>query len=126
MHNLKELNIWKKAIDLTLDIYKVTSNFPGEEKYGLTSQMRRASVSVSSNIAEGAGRNSDKEFLHFLGIANGSSFELQTQVIIAFRLNFFEKETYNLIIEKINEIQKMNRGLQNKLKNDIKQLDIRQ
>jgi len=116
MHNLKELNIWKKAIELTTEVYRITSKFPNEEKFGLISQLRRASVSIASNIAEGAGRNSDKEFIQFLGIANGSSFEVQTQIIIAYRLKFIDKENSNLIIDKINEIQKMNRGLQNKLR----------
>ena len=115
MHNLKELNIWKKAIDLTVDVYSITRDFPNDEKFGLVSQLRRAVVSISSNIAEGAGRNSDKEFIHFLGIANGSSFEVQTQIIIANRLGFINKEILNRVTDKINEIQKMNRGLQNKL-----------
>ena len=77
MNNLKELKIWSKAIGLAVDVYKATSQFPSEEKFGLTSQSRRAVVSISSNIAEGAGRTSSKEFNYFLGIANGSSFELQ-------------------------------------------------
>ncbi len=115
MHNIKELKIWQKAIDLSLFIYKVTANFPNDEKYGLTSQMRRASVSISSNIAEGAGRNSNKEFFRFLSIANGSTFELQTQIVIAFKLNLLENKTYSQIIKMIEEIVKMNRGLQNNL-----------
>lgn len=118
MHNLKELNIWKKGINLAVKIYKATNKFPTEEKYGLTSQMRRSSVSVPSNIAEGAGRNTDKEFNHFLGISNGSSYELQTQVIIASKLDFFDKETSDSLLENIEEIQKMSRGLQNKLKSN--------
>jgi four helix bundle protein len=69
MHNLKELKIWNKAIDLTVDVYKATASFPSEERYGLTSQARRSVVSIPSNIAEGAGRNSNKEFNNFLGIA---------------------------------------------------------
>jgi four helix bundle protein len=79
MHNLKELKIWNKATDLTVDVYKATFGFPSDERYGLTSQIRRAVVSISSNIAEGAGRNSNKEFANFMGIANGSSYELETQ-----------------------------------------------
>ena len=72
MHNLKELKIWLKAIDLATAVYCLTANFPKVEKYGLTSQIRRSAVSVPSNIAEGAGRNSDKEFSYFLGVANVS------------------------------------------------------
>ena len=116
MHNLKELTIWKKAIDLTVEVYNITRSFPNEEKFGLISQLRRAAVSISSNIAEGAGRNSDKEFIHFIGIANGSAFEVQTQIIIAYRLKFIDKEASKLILDKLEEIQKMSRGLQNKLR----------
>src|SRR5690606_31265320 len=83
MNNLKELKIWNRAMELAVQVYKATETFPAEEKFGLTSQSRRAAVSIPSNIAEGAGRNSVKEFNNFLGIANGSSYELQTQLIIA-------------------------------------------
>ena len=116
MHNLKELKIWKKAIDLAIDVYKATENFPKEEKYGLTSQTRRSAVSVPSNIAEGAGRNSDKEFSHFLGISNGSSYELQTQLIISNKLNLLSDTTVEPILYRIDEIQKMNYGFQKTLK----------
>jgi len=116
MHNLKELNIWKKAMVLTLEVYEAVSDFPKEEKYGLTSQIKRSAVSISSNISEGAGRNNDKEFIHFLGIANDSSFELQTQIILANRLKLVNKESSNSILNKIDEIQKMTYGLQNKLR----------
>ena len=83
MNNLKELKIWNKAVDLAVEVYKATASFPTDEKFGLVSQTRRAAVSISSNIAEGAGRNSNKEFNNFMGIANGSSFELHTQLLIA-------------------------------------------
>ena len=116
MHNLKELKIWKKAIDLAIDVYKATENFPKEEKYGLTSQTRRSAVSVPSNIAEGAGRNSDKEFSHFLGISNGSSYELQTQLIISNKLNLLSDTTVEPLLYRIDEIQKMNYGFQKTLK----------
>ncbi|MBS1556442.1 MAG: four helix bundle protein [Bacteroidetes bacterium] len=113
MHNLKELKIWHKAIELTTEVYRLTAEFPKEEKYGLTSQVRRAAVSIPSNIAEGAGRNSDKEFVHFLGISNGSSYELQTQLIISKNLDLIIN-TEN-ILDQINQIQKMNYSLQQKL-----------
>ena len=87
MNNLKELKIWNKAIDLTVAVYKATSSFPSDERFGLISQSRRSAVSIPSNIAEGAGRNSKKEFSNFLGIANGSSYELQTQLVISNRLS---------------------------------------
>jgi four helix bundle protein len=92
MHNLKELKIWIKAIDLAVEVYRVTSSFPPEEKFGLTSQSRRAAVSIFSNIAEGAGRSSSKEFKYFLGIANESSFELQTQLFISNKLGLINSE----------------------------------
>jgi len=117
MHNLKELKIWKKAIDLAVEVYRVTALFPVEEKYGLTSQTRRAAVSISSNIAEGAGRNSEKEFKYFLGIANGSSFELQTQLFISNKLSLIGNEDLEKLLQQIEELQKMNYGFQNMLNN---------
>jgi four helix bundle protein len=117
MHNLKELKIWHKAIDLSTDVYRMTVDFPKEEKYGLTSQIRRASVSVPSNIAEGAGRNSDKEFIYFLGISNGSSYEIQTQLIISKNLSLIDDKV-DQILDQIDQIQKMNYALQAKLSKD--------
>lgn len=78
MHNLKELKICTKSVELAVDVYKSTGSFPKEEMYGLTSQTRRSAVSIPSNVSEGAGRNSNNEFFHFHGIANGSSYEVQT------------------------------------------------
>lgn len=115
MHNLKELKIWNKAIDLTVEVYKATTDFPSEEKYGLTSQIRRSAVSIPSNISEGAGRNSNKEFVQFLGIANGSSYELQTQLIIASRLALISESTVSPLLNIIDEIQKMNYRFQETL-----------
>ncbi len=83
MHNYKQLIVWQNAVELSVFIYQLTKAFPAEEKFGLVSQIRRAAVSVASNIAEGAGRNSDGEFIQFLGIAAGSLNELETQIIIA-------------------------------------------
>ncbi len=119
MHNLKELKIWNKAIDLSVMVYKATADFPKEEMYGLTSQIRRSVVSISSNISEGAGRNSNKEFLHFLGIANGSSYELQTQLIISNKLNLITDETLELLVKETEEIQKMNYTFQKIINNKI-------
>lgn len=115
MHNLKELKIWSKAIDLSVEVYKATSNFPKEEIYGLTSQIKRSAISIPSNISEGAGRNSNKEFIHFLGIANGSSYELQTQLIISNKLNLISGETLESLLKPIEEIQKMTYTFQNTL-----------
>lgn len=114
MHNLNELKIWNKAIDLCVDVYKATADFPADERYGLTSQLRRASVSVPSNIAEGAGRNSDKDFVRFLSIANGSSYEVQTQLVISNRLGLVDDKTVTPLLDQVVELQKMNYALQNK------------
>lgn len=110
MNNLKELKIWNKSIELAVEVYKATADFPVDERFGLTSQSRRAAVSVSSNIAEGAGRNSSKEFNNFLGVANGSPYELQTQLIIANKLDFLSIETLDPLLAQIDELQKMTYG----------------
>ena len=115
MNNLKELKIWNKAIDLTVDVYKATSSFPSDERFGLISQSRRSAVSIPSNIAEGAGRNSKKEFSNFLGIANGSSYELQTQLVISNRLSLLSDDLLSNLLSKIDELQKMNYALQQML-----------
>lgn len=107
------------SIDLTEEIYRSTEGFPSQEKFGLISQINRSAVSICSNIAEGAGRGTDKEFINFLSIALGSSFELETQMIVAKRLNYISEEKFNSIAPKIEEIQKMIIGLQNKLKSEF-------
>ena len=107
MNNFKELKIWKDSIDLAVDVYKMTKLFPDTEKFGLVSQMNRCSISVSSNIAEGAGRNNQKEFRQFLGIAQGSACELESQLIISQRLEFISEEVLKQQIEKLVHIQNM-------------------
>lgn len=119
MHNLKELKIWNKALQLSVRVYEVTASFPKEEAYGLTSQIRRSAVSIPSNISEGAGRNSNKEFIHFLGIANGSCYELQTQLIISNKLNLITNEALEILLNEIEEIQKMSYTFKNKLNQGI-------
>jgi four helix bundle protein len=84
----RDLVVWQKAVQLSVELYRLTSLFPKEETYGLTSQLRRAGVSVASNIAEGWGRQSDGEYKHFLGMARGSNLELQTQLVIAGKLGY--------------------------------------
>ena len=115
MHNLKEMKIWNKAIDFTVEVYKATADFPSGERFGLTRQSRRSAVSIPSNIAEGAGRNSNKEFTHFLGIANGSSYELQTQLVIANQLSLLNDDILNTLLMQIDELQKMNYAFQQAL-----------
>lgn len=81
MNNFRNLEVWNKVVELATYVYQITESFPKAEKYGLTSQMRRSAVSISSNIAEGAGRGSEKEFNHFLNISTGSCYELETQLL---------------------------------------------
>ncbi len=84
--DFQDLTVWQRAMELTESVYELTRQFPADELYGLTSQLRRASVSIASNIAEGRGRGSDGEFRHFLNIAQGSTYEVQTQLLLAKRL----------------------------------------
>jgi len=107
MHNFKELNVWKESKDFSLSVYKITKDFPKSELYGLTSQLNRASVSIPSNIAEGSGRETNKDFSRFINIALGSSFEVETQLIIAFELELIPKSDYDKLIASLNQIQKM-------------------
>ncbi|WP_026955305.1 four helix bundle protein [Algoriphagus vanfongensis] len=107
MNRFKELLVWQKAIDLAVDVYQVTEKLPKEERFGLISQINRCVVSIPSNIAEGAGRNTSKEFNNFLGIAQGSSFELDTQLIISNRLNFISNQEYQNIESQLEHIQNM-------------------
>ena len=107
MHQFKELKVWQKSMDLVVDIYTVTTNFPTDEKFGLTSQLRRCAVSIPSNIAEGAGRDSDKEFSYFLSIALSSSFELETQLILSQRLNLLTKQNLEDLLSLNNYVQNM-------------------
>ena len=107
----KDLDVWKKSIDLVALLYKVTGNFPKEEMYGLTSQIRRAGVAIPSNIAEGSARNHDNEFRQFLYIALGSAAELDTQLIIARKLNYANDIDFNQVTNELNTISKMIQGL---------------
>ena len=107
----KELDVWKKSIELVETMYKISAKFPSSEVYGLTNQIRRASASVSSNIAEGAGRSGDKELLYFLNVALGSLAEVETQVEIALRLNFIS--TADSIFIQITEVRKLLIGFRN-------------
>ena len=113
--NHKELDVWKKSMDLVELIYKLSSSFPENERFGLTSQIRRAAVSVPSNIAEGAGRKGDKEFVQFLHIALGSLSEIETQYLIAVRLNYIEKN--NNMEVSINDVKRVILGFRNYLIN---------
>jgi four helix bundle protein len=111
----KEMDVWKSSIDLVEDIYRMTDQFPKTELYGLVSQMRRAAISVPSNISEGAARESGREFGYFLNVAMGSASELETQLIISERLGYAETDC---LMEKINKVKALIMGLKNYIKRD--------
>ncbi|MDZ4682403.1 MAG: four helix bundle protein [Saprospiraceae bacterium] len=115
MHNFRNLQVWKDAIELAVEIYKITGTFPVSEKYNLTSQLNRSAVSVPSNIAEGAGRNTNGAFNQFLGIATGSSYEMETQFIVANKLGLIQEEQFTPLIEKMYSIQRMTHSLKSSL-----------
>lgn len=110
MHNFKELKVWQKAVDLAVKIYTVTKTFPSEEKFGLVSQMRRAGVSVPSNIAEGCAKTSSKSLVNSLEVSLGESFELETQMIISERIGILDKELARELESDLSEIQRMIMG----------------
>lgn len=111
-HNL---DVWRKSIDFVAEIYKLTAIFPETEKFGLTSQLRRAVVSIPVNIAEGVGRESQKEFRNFISIAQGSAAEIETQLIISNKLGYINAEQLDRVQCSLNAISKMLTGLRNSL-----------
>ncbi|SNS42963.1 four helix bundle protein [Belliella buryatensis] len=110
-HNFKNLNVWKKSGDLAVKVYKTTKSFPSEEKFGITSQMRRASVSIPSNIAEGTAKSTSKSFVNSLDISLGKSYELETQAIIANLVGLINDEEFQILDQDITEVQRMINGL---------------
>jgi four helix bundle protein len=112
----QKLDVWKRSLDFVIKIYKLTAQFPDEEKFGLVSQMRRAAVSIPSNISEGAARNSRKEFINFLHIAQGSIAEIETQLLIGRNLEYVDKEQIDPSLRELDEISMMIIGLQRSLK----------
>lgn len=117
-HNFKNLKVWEKSVDLAVKFYQVTTEFPNEEKFGITSQMRRSSVSVPSNIAEGTARNTSKAVLNSLDISLGESFELETQAIIAQRVGLLDQNTFDELEGDLSEIQKMIHGFMQTLESN--------
>ena len=105
------LEAWSQSVDLVTDIYRGTEHFPKEERYGLTSQIRRAAVSIPANIAEGAGRHSRKEFAHFLSNAQESASELETELIISDRLGYLDERTFAALLTQIERIGRLIPGL---------------
>lgn len=116
MNDYKSLKVWEKGMELVERVYHLAKEIPDDEKFGLISQIKRCSVSIPSNIAEGASRNSKNEFKHFLSVANGSTAELETQLLLVERLNFANKDTVNEIMQMCSEIKKMNFSLQKSIK----------
>ena len=112
----RELIAWQKAMDLVEMVYRATENFPKREVYGLTSQLRRAVVSIPSNIAEGQGRSTTRDFMHFLSIANGSLKEVETQILVAQRLGYTGEEQTSELIAHTTEVGRIISGLMNSLK----------
>lgn len=115
-HNFKNLEIWKKSRALVKEVYHLTNDFPSEEKFGLTLQIRRSSISVPSNIAEGCGRGTDKQLIQFLNISIGSLCELETQIHLANDLELIDNQVNNKIIQEIAEVRKMVMGFKNSIK----------
>ncbi len=113
--NYRDLIAWQKAMDFVEAVYRVTNGFPREEQYGLTSQLRRCSVSVPSNIAEGQGRRTDPEFAHRLSIAHGSLREAETQLMIGERLGYLSTSQLNGLLEQAGEVGRLVTGLRNSL-----------
>ena len=107
VHQYKNLKVWRRAMDLAEIIYSLTNHFPKEEKFGITAQIRRCVVSIPSNIAEGSGRNSPKQFKHFLEIAMGSCNELKTQVELAKRFKYLSELQANSVLDELNQIYRM-------------------
>ncbi len=112
----KELAVWQKAMDLVMDVYRISANFPDEEKFGLIAQLRRAAVSVPSNIAEGQGRQTVGEFKQFLGHARGSLFEVETQLLIAKRLEWIAPQDSGRLQGQVDEVGRLLNGLIRSLK----------
>lgn len=119
MKTHRDLNVWNNSINLVTTINQITNDFPKSEIFGITSQIRRAAVSIPSNIAEGAARTSKKEFNNFLSIALGSASELETQIIISKNLEYLSNEKSELLLNELTSIQKMIVGLMKNIKSSL-------
>jgi len=116
LKNFKGLKVWQKSYQLCLELYENTKNFPREEKYGLSSQMRRAAISIPSNIAEGYGRKTIPDYVRCLYIAYGSTCELETQILLSGDLKYLNEDSENILLEKIKEVERMLMALIKSLK----------
>ena len=117
IQNYKELDVWKRAVALITELYRITSRFPDSERFGLVAQIRRAATSIAANIAEGWGRGSTKEYIQFLTIARGSTTELETHLIVARNLNFMRVEEFDRVLRDVEDIAKMLNRLITSLRN---------
>jgi len=115
VQHFRELIVWQKAMDLVVLVYKISASFPRQEMYGLSAQLRKGAVSIPSNIAEGQGRETERDFLHFLGIARGSLQETQTQIIIAGRLGYLNDDQLNAACNLVAKVGRLLNGLCNSL-----------
>lgn len=115
LRNYKDLQVWQKAYQLCLEVYKATGEFPKHEVYGITAQLRRAAVSISSNISEGYGRKTTKEYIQFLYIGYGSLCELETQILLSADLGYIEAERLKKLQDQISEVERMLKALINSL-----------
>ena len=116
----ENLEVWQKAVEFVVLVYKTTKQFPSDEKFGLTSLLRRAAVSIPANIAEGAARQSDKEFLQFLAIAQGSCSEVETELLIGLKLGYLDQADYSELKVTADSIGRMMVGLSKHLRNKLK------
>jgi len=117
LKNYKDLIVWQKSFQLCLEIYRITKGFPREETYGLTLQIRRTAVSIPSNIAEGYGRKTTPEYIHFLYIAYGSCCELETQILLSAELGYVEAERLRKIEDEFGDVERMLKALIKSLEN---------
>ena len=115
MKTYRDLQVWQKSMTLVTEIYKISKGFPRDEVYGLTSQMRRCAISIPSNMAEGYGRNSTNEYIHFIRVAMGSLYELQTQIEISMNLYYLNRDEFDKLYELSREIERMLSSLIRKL-----------
>ncbi len=123
METHKDLRVWQQSIEMVTSIYKMTMTFPKDEVFGLVSQMRRAAVSVPSNIAEGYARGSDREKLHFLRISSGSMSEIETQLMLSLNLGYIGQDAYDILSEQITSVWKQLNSLISSVKNRLSPQD---
>jgi four helix bundle protein len=111
----QRLDLWTRSVDFVVEIYRLTEKFPKEEKFGLTSQLRRAAVSVAANVAEGAGKTSRKDFMRYLSNSQGSTSEIETELLIALRLNYLDEADFKILSKDLDDVGRMITGLSRSL-----------